>query len=240
LLWRIDDDELAAPDTLEILLSNMASDVGAVSGLILMPGSVSRKCGYNPIADVSDNAVWYRWNGKKEVQHLHSSFLYRRGVADYELCLSRVGHREETILSHRLWRKGYKLVIDSRAVTTHLKNSDGGLRPPGSEMFEHDDKILTELKRAWSGDLVAYLDNGTGDHVIFKSIIPELKEKYSRITVCCCYPDIFDDVPGIRVTGLVEGKMLISPERLDLYHWCDNHNWKGSLRDAFLKLYLDM
>jgi len=32
LIWRIDDDEIAEPNTLEILLSNMSDEVGAVAG----------------------------------------------------------------------------------------------------------------------------------------------------------------------------------------------------------------
>ena len=237
LIWRLDDDEVANPDVLQILLSNFGEDIGAVGGLVLTPGAKYwEECGSNHILNVKDNCQWYRWEGKREVQHLYSSFLYRSGIVSYELSLSKAAHREETIFSHRLWLKGYRLIVDSAAVTTHLRNPEGGIRTIKPEFFKNDDKIFEEVKREWRGELVVYLNNGLGDHVVFKTLLPELHKKYKKVTIACCYPNLFE---GERCIGLEEGKTLVTPDRFDVYKWMADREWKDGLLEAFRGMYLN-
>jgi len=236
LVYRLDDDEIASPNVLEILLSNMVDGVGAVGGLVLLPGADYRDCGNNSINDLSDNCQWHRWEGKKEVQHLYSSFLYRKGIANYELSLSKACHREETIFSYRIYLKGYKLIVDSSAVTIHMRNPEGGIRTLNHEMFDHDEKLFQEIKRDWNGEIVCYLDNGKGDHVVFKSILPEIKSRYKKVTIACCYPDLFE---GENLISLEEGKNLVTPDRFNIYKFMADRNWNTELVNAFRKMYLE-
>jgi len=236
LIWRVDDDTVPEPNVLEILLSNMSDDVGAVGGLVLHDNPIEKECGNNLLSDMSDNCQWYIWEGKKEVEHLYSTFLYRKGLVDYELSLSKACHTEETIFSHKIFKKGYKLIVDSNARTKHLKYKDGGIRTYTSDMFEHDYKIFQELQREWNGEIICYLDNGKGDHIVFKSILPEIKNKFKKVTIACCYPDLFD---GENLISLDNAKKIITPDRLNIYKFMSDRNWKTELVDAFRKMYLE-
>lgn len=234
LIWRLDDDNFPESDVLTILLSNMNQDVGACGGLVLMPNSpkLSELKG-----EFNDNVQWYHWEGKKEVNHLYSSFLYLPGIADYELSLSPVAHREETIFTMRLKDKGYKLIVDSRAITWHYRNDTGGIREGIKDYWEHDEVIFQDFLRKRNGELIAYLDNGMGDHICFKSILPELKDKYNKITIACCYPNLFE---GENTISLEEGKRFVSPDSYNIYKWMVDHNWNKEVKDAFREMYINI
>ena len=89
------------------------------------------------------NIQWNFINETKEVEHLHCSFLYRAGIYDFNLGLSRVAHREETLFTYGLHQKGYKILVVPNANTWHLKNPTGGIRSETSqEMYDHDEKIF--------------------------------------------------------------------------------------------------
>jgi hypothetical protein len=86
--------------------------LGAVGGAILTP-PLSFTDGVTGSIDKIDQEPNIQWNiikEVKEVQHLHCSFLYRAGVQDYNLGLSRVAHREETLFTYGLFQKGYKIL----------------------------------------------------------------------------------------------------------------------------------
>lgn len=234
-VWRLDDDNFPESNVLTILLGNMNQNVGACGGLVLMPNSpkLSELKG-----EFNDNVQWYHWEGKKEVNHLYSSFLYRKGIVDYELSLSPVAHREETIFTMRLKDKGYKLIVDSRVKTWHYRNATGGIREYDKDNWEHDEIIFQDILRRRNGELVVFLDNGMGDHICFKSIIPELKKKYKDITISCCYPELFKD-DGLKLISIQEGSELVESSKYNIYKWMTDNNWKGEITDAFKEMYLN-
>ena len=108
----------------------------------------------NDIKDIKlgINVQWnYNKDGIKiiEVDHLQgSTFLYRREAAahGYEKKLSRVAHREETIFTYELFKKGYKLYVVPDAITWHLKSPNGGIRTTDQiELFNHDEEIFRSI-----------------------------------------------------------------------------------------------
>src|SRR5215475_5218852 len=106
-IWRIDDDEIAAPDVLDILVGSLERlQAGAVGGLVLSPSAaLLPKGAKQEIAFPDENVQWFSHNGSKvevSVEHLHSTFVYRKGIARYELGLSPVAHREETLFTHEI------------------------------------------------------------------------------------------------------------------------------------------
>ena len=62
--------------------------------------------------------------------------LFRSGVCDYNLNLSRVAHREETLFTYELHKKGYGVYAVSNAVSWHLKNPNGGIRAETKRLRE--------------------------------------------------------------------------------------------------------
>ena len=239
-VWRMDDDTYAEPNVLENLFkatkySGTGKPIGAVGGSILTPPIPSRFVSTGKIEDIDkeNNIQWGPIDKVRSIDHLHCSFLYRAGIHDYNLSLTRIAHREETLFTYGLKQKGYQIIVVPDTITWHLKNQVGGIRDSAKqEMFEHDEAIFRAIMSGASDfkdNTIIVLDNGMGDHLVFKHVLPEIKNS----VIFSCFPDI---VPG---RSIAEAKMLlgdISP--YNIYQWMDKHNWKTSLESAFRELYV--
>lgn len=232
-VWRIDDDTIADPNVLETLYSYIDPSVGAVGGSIITPPVQQKPF---EISGRIQNIVnepsiqWFMIDRPQEVEHLHCSFLYRAGIHDYNLGLSRVAHREETLFTFGLKLKGYKLLVVPNAITWHLKSPNGGIREGTQrELFEHDDLIFFNTL-SYTGKNVVVLDNGRGDHIIFKHVLPEIQDPI----IFSCYNDI---IPG---RSIQEAKALFGDiNQYNIYRKMDQWHWKDSIENAFRKLYLN-
>ena len=109
------------------ILNLMKDDVGAVGGTVLTRGAGGPWS--TKIEDIYSkaNVQWTPGDKVLEVDHLHSTFLYRSNIVDYNLELSPVAHREETMFTHELKEKGYKLIVDQSIMIHHLKQQNTGL-----------------------------------------------------------------------------------------------------------------
>lgn len=228
-VWRLDDDTVAEPNVLgQLIIAAEEDNVGAVGGAVLTPPFDLNLTATGKIENIYDepNLQWsYIRKTRQEVDHLHCSFLYRAGVHDYDLRLSRVAHREETLFTYGLKRMGYRLLLVP-VVTWHLKNRDGGIRDGVRELFEHDERIFRETLGLEQTPVV--LDCGMGDHVVFKHVLPLIKNP----VVFSCYPEI---VPG---KSIEEAKQRFGNlDRFNIYRWMDANQWTGSLEEAFKHLY---
>ena len=246
IIWRIDDDEIAEPNVLENLLSHMKDNVGAVGGMVIDPtqGFTKHvfKHQYNAMQDINftPNVQWeekFMKTGQAfEVEHLYSSFIYKAHVADYCLDLSPVAHREETIFTHELKRAGYEILFTQDALTWHLRAENGGIRSHDNKWFyEHDEKIFKHKMEQWGYKFIT-LNCGLGDHLAFLHILPELLERYSHITIGCCYPEVFQDFKNyVNILGVAQTQNIADD---NIYKWMIDHNWKQSLVKAFYQMYL--
>jgi hypothetical protein len=228
-VWRLDDDTVAEANVLETLYSHTNNKVGAVGGSVLTPPIMLDVRATGKIEEIErePNLQWGIIKEKKEVDHLHCSFLYRAGIAEYCLELSRVAHREETMFTYELLQKGYKNLIVPNAITWHLKNKDGGIRDGMSEMFAHDENIFKNKVKLGDSTIVV-LNNGMGDHIVFKRVLPLIKKP----VVFTCYPDI---IPG---RSIAEAQAMFGDlKKYGIYEKMDEWGWKDSLENAFKKLY---
>ena len=232
-VWRCDDDAIPEPNVLGNLLEYISSDdIGAVGGAILTPPlnmDCSQSTGRVENIDVEPNIQWNQIDKLKEVEHLHCSFLYRAGVHDYNLGLSRVAHREETLFTYGLFKKGYRVLAAPNAVTWHMKNPQGGIRSETrKEMYEHDEQIFRNLV-GLSNKTIVVLNCGLGDHIVFNSILNDIKNPI----VFGCYPDV------IPCRSIAEAQHLFGDlDQWNIYKKMCEWNWTGSIQDAFRKLYL--
>jgi GT2 family glycosyltransferase len=232
-VWRCDDDAIPEPNVLKNLLSYSTIDnVGAVGGSILTPPLVfdTSKC-TGKIDDINKepNIQWNVIDKIKEVEHLHCSFLYRAGVHDYNLGLSRVAHREETLFTYGLFKKGYKVLVAPHATTWHMKNPQGGIRAETrKELYDHDEQIFRNITSV-SDHTIVVLNCGLGDHIVFNSIMADIPNPI----VFGCYPEI------IACRPIAEAQTLFGDiDQWNIYKKMAEWNWKGNLQDAFRKLYL--
>jgi beta-1,4-mannosyl-glycoprotein beta-1,4-N-acetylglucosaminyltransferase len=250
LIWRIDDDEIAEPNVLEELLKGFSSEaVGAVAGIVAPPPLIPLPQGAkNSISDVNaPNIQWFSWGGPpRSAEHLHSSFLYRKGLASYDTRLSPAGHREETLFTHEIFRKGWKLLVTPSAVTWHFRNPEGGLRSHADPSFwERDECVFAEKMEEWghvfSSPMFAYLDCGLGDHIVFLEVAKEFQNRGRKnIIVGACYPEVFEGMEGVSVLSLDTFRKnypSVDVGNLHVYKFMADCGWKKSMTEAFLELY---
>lgn len=244
-VWRIDDDCMAEPNVLKKLFSEMKEGVGAVGGSILTPPFNKGIKATGKIENIfsEPNLQWDYIKETKEVDHIHCSYLYRSGIFDFDLRLSKVAHREESIHSYGIKNKGYKILITD-CVTWHLRSKEGGIRSHKDvSNYDHDEKIFKGMLNLWNVKGVAdkkviVLDCGIGDHYMAKNIIPELKKKYSRLVFAVCFPDIFFDEEGIELISISDAINILGDiGGFNIYSWMDKNKWNKSLSEAFLEMY---
>jgi hypothetical protein len=256
-LWRIDDDNILLPDTLETLYKTITSDskIGAVGPSIVDPKNpLGNSLASNKMDDIylGVNEQWNLRKGitLKEVEHLQgSTFLYRVAAAThgYDLGLSRKGHREETIFTYEMFKAGWKLVAVLGLTTWHFHYQTGGIRS------ERDDKMLVNDENRFRGKLEEwkikpskykffFLDSGRGDHYAFKQLLPDILKKYKghKIVIGCCWPDCFWDIKDENITlcSLVDAAPFVNQESQNVYKYMFETNWKNELVDAMRKVYL--
>jgi len=151
------------------------------------------------------------------------------------LDLSPVAHREETLFTHELKQKGYRLLVDTSIKTYHFRQEKGGIRSHDSQFFyEHDDKIFVKKMEEW-GYKIINLNSGLGDHLVFLHILPDLLKKYKYLLIGCCYPTVFDDYKS-KVTLLP----VAVTERFgnqNVYKWMIDNNWEKPLLEAYKGMY---
>jgi len=228
-VWRLDDDTVAEPDVLGNLISHINPKLGSVGGSILTPPNIYQIQATGKIVDIytENNLQWGLIENKKQVEHLHCSFLYRAGVVDYCLSLSKVAHREETLFTYELIKKGYENYVIPNTITWHLKNRVGGIRDGVNEMFENDERIFQNFMK-YKNRTIVVLDCGMGDHIVFSHVLPHIK----RPEVFSCYPDI---IPGRSIGEAIE--LFGDLDQFNIYKKMDQWNWKESLEKAFRKMY---
>uniref|UniRef100_A0A6M3IIG1 Putative glycosyltransferase n=1 Tax=viral metagenome TaxID=1070528 RepID=A0A6M3IIG1_9ZZZZ len=256
-IFRCDDDNILQPTVLEKLASHFIDPkVGAVGGCVLHPNkpilNLPNFYVYNDIEYCQDpsmwNAQWFRSNGVHEIGHLYSTFLFRKEASKhgYNMDLSPVGDKEESLFTAEMKHNGWKLLLDSSAITYHFRYSEGGIRDSKihtPENFQHDTQIFLNKLTEWGIKLkfnkIIVLDCGLGDHLVFKKILPEIKEKYKdkRIIVACCYPLVFEDDKDIILTSLAEVGITTNIEEYNIYKKMELWKWRDSLENAFKKLY---
>ena len=230
-IWRVDDDTIPEPTVLENLAKHCAPGVGAIGGTVCAPGwKLEPATVTGKMANIYNepNIQWFPIKQVQEVDHLHCSFLYRAGVADYNLGLSRVAHREETLFTWELTQRGFKNLVVPGAMTWHLKSPSGGIRDLNvAELFDHDEKIFQNII-GLKDQTIVVLNNGMGDHIMFKSVLKDIKNP----TVFSCYPEI---IPG---RSIQEAKDLFGDiEQWNIYRKMDQWRWTQSVEQAFRKLY---
>jgi len=255
LIWRLDDDEVPAPDTLARLLGHMAPGVGAVAPLVRdpkeqrpLPGLASAR-----IEDIlfAPNIQWYKQEaGLREADHLFSTFLYRKKAAEkcggYCLELSPAAFREETILTLAMGRAGYKLLVDAASVTWHLKYPQGGVRGhQAGEYWRQDELLFRQKLKAWGIRLkkakLIVLNNSPDDHLAFREVLPAIRAAHpnAHLIVAAAHPEIFA-ADGLHMIPLSEADLLTpDPEQFNIYrHLKFSPDWKEKRKEIYRRMYL--
>lgn len=252
LIYRCDDDNTLEPNVLERLYAQFRDPkVGAVAGVVSHPDGFLPPEATSPF--IEDSLFKYsiqftKFDSVREVQHLYSTFMFRKSAAKhgYNLSLSKVGHREETLFSHEMFRNGWKLLVDGNAIIWHLKAPTGGIRSfKDINLWNHDETKYLQKTKEWGIKLkdyfFCYLNNGIGDHFVFKRLLPEIKAKHpnKKIFISACYPNVFFDEPDVETVGLNVGQCLSRRDILDydVYKYGFDNKWNKPIEGIFRKIY---
>jgi hypothetical protein len=231
-VWRIDDDCIPEPNVLATLFHYTHKSVGAVGGAILtlpyLPDT-SKSTGKIKDIDLEPNIQWNEIKSRKEVEHLHCSFLYRAGIHDYNLGLSRVAHREETLFTYGLHLKGYRNLVVPHATSYHLKNPHGGIRAETNKDLYDRDELIFRNTVAYKDKKVIVLNCGMGDHIVFKNVMQNI----TNAEIFTCFPEI---IPGRPISEAMA--LFGSLDQWSVYRKMAQWQWKDSLELAFRKMYL--
>ena len=250
-LWRLDDDNYAEPTALEEMLRcGEDATVGAVGGVVLHPhyNIIKPNFATSQIEGVFNysNIQWYRHEGRTSVDHLYSTFIYRKNASSHGYCkeLSPVGHHEETLFTYEMKRAGWKIMVEPRAITWHLRDDQGGIRAiqyRGKEdMWGHDDMVFKRKLEEYGVDMklvkLVVLNNGLGDHLAFKSILPEMKKAHPELVLAVCYKEAFKGA-DVKLISIADAKLMDNIDKYDIYKWMWDKNWKRSIVDAYRVMY---
>jgi len=253
LIWRLDDDNLPETNVLEALVRKLKEDdeVGAVASCAIVPANTNKvwhKISSGDIRDIyfSPNTQWDKFEGEREVDHLHNTYLFRRKLAGhgYDLSLSPVGHREETMFTWGIKQQGYKLIVIGDVVTWHLRAESGGIRAYEVEQnMKHDEEIfkkyMQKFKVQFRETKTIILDTGVGDHYAFKHILHDLKQRYGRIILSTCYPEVFREEDTITQISIQDAKdMGMNLPEHNVYEWMRTHDFKQNLVEAYRRMWL--
>lgn len=263
-IWRVDDDNYPEPNCLMNLKNtiHIIDNVGAVGGCIWhtdrpVPNKPEFAKNKLTIGIESTPAEWYKFSGIiTNAEHLYSSYLYDRirGIkaGGYSLNSSPACHREETIFSHRLYRAGYRLIIDPNAISYHMKDSQGGIRTHHnhSEYWDYDEKVFRGImEKEWGiidiPEKFIALDNGLGDHWAFKSAFSAIRVKFPnhKFLIACCYPQVFLDEKDVIISSIFDATYVAGDtamQQRNVYKWMAEHNWKESIVEAYKVMYSEI
>jgi hypothetical protein len=90
---------------------------------------------------------------------------------------------------------------------------------------------------------VFILDEGIGDHYAFKHALRDyINTGTTRgIIICCCYPDVFHDMRSrLSMYSMADAVHMYGRQYVDkynVYKYMAEHNWNGSLTEAYKSLY---
>ena len=110
-----------------------------------------------------------------------------------------------------------------------MKNPEGGIRSETKqEMYDHDEQIFKNFMM-YKDYTIVVLNSGMGDHLVFSTILPKICNPW----VYTCYPEI------VQGHSIAEAQHLFGNiDQWNIYKKMEQWKWKGSLEDAYRKLYL--
>jgi glycosyltransferase involved in cell wall biosynthesis len=179
-VFKTDDDNILSSNTLEILVKNIKPNIGAMSGIIIDKYLYSfykdnpdkrpkEENGYyskieNIYSEFNIQMVHEQSKDIKKVEHLYSNYFFNRIVADdYPLEMSPSSHREETVFTYNIFRKGYDLIVIPQVKIYHLyfDHKSGNRQWTNSDRRKNELFLVKKLKE-WNiiPDKMEIFDDG--------------------------------------------------------------------------------
>jgi hypothetical protein len=264
LVWRLDDDECPNSDVLAGLERELISnaDTGAVAGSVFIPGMCTT---LNPhassqIEDILSCHNVQNWKAEPgtrydNVGHLHSTYLYRKDAAMYDLDMSSVGHTEETRHTIQMKLNGWRLVVLNDLVTWHYRQGSGGIRSQQGD-YAADERgfrmWLKSLRFNYVKRLPVLVTQGLGDGMALLSVMPDIIKAadplFDAVQVFV-KPEMLELYQTrithnkVRLHPMSECELWYFSGEFGVYAWAvdaaKKRGWKGNLADAYRAMYME-
>lgn len=162
---KIDDDNSLEYDVIELFEKNISDNVGAIGGLIIDKGirqdieyDLYPKCidGYynkieNIFSEFNIQVIQNQSDEIKKVEHIYSNYFFKRDLVEsYPIELSPSCHREDTIVTHTIFRKGYDLLIIPKAKIYHLQTHKDSGDGKWDNTMNQNELIFIEKMKEWN------------------------------------------------------------------------------------------
>lgn len=162
LIFRIDDDCEMDEHCLFNLVMNVNDKISGIAPLVLPKSKSVIVNGQPPEIKIDDflsaatvqQHIWTNSDNLIQAQHLHSSFIYRRSLAEkiggftYDKdSKSMVSYGEETIFSYKMYKAGYLLYVCQNAKIWHYLAEYGGTRDIQSDYLPSKDADFLVFKK---------------------------------------------------------------------------------------------
>lgn len=163
-VFKLDDDNSLEYDVLELFEKNISKNVGAIGGLIIdtnirqnIEEGLYPKCvdgHFNKIENIFSEfniqLIQNQTEEIKKVEHIYSNYFFRRDLVDsYPLELSPSCHREDTIMTHGIFRKGYDLLVIPKAKTYHLHSNKNSGDGKWEHLMNQNELVFIEKMKQW-------------------------------------------------------------------------------------------
>lgn len=158
-VFKIDDDSLLEPNVIEIFESNICKEIGAMSGIVVTDQNAYNRDDKtsNVSSKIKDiythfniQMVYNQDDSPKEVEHLYSNYFFRKESLDsFPIELQPSGHREDTVVTHSIYRKKYKLFVYPDAKMYHLR-TDNGNKKWGIKNESKNERIFIQKLKDWN------------------------------------------------------------------------------------------
>lgn len=264
-LMRIDDDCCFHIDCLKYLIEAwnelllQGHKIGGIGPIVLDP-SIPSELEFLPVGFLSfkkfqgkvDSTGWndgsQQWRRHPDdkiqnVEHIHSSFLYRvedaKNIGGYDLEYDLPGHREETDFTLRLHRNGFKNFVAPKALIWHLRDPQGGIRTFNqTELWENCQKHFVKKFnfKAGNTEKIFKIGGGLGDHICATPLIRSLKKLSDKVSILAIYPYIFQGNENIdELIFLGDEKNYEKIETAEVYRFGFDNSFGGKVSEAWCK-----
>ena len=160
---KMDDDNILPYNTIELFVKNIKPNIGAMGGVVVdhffikyqknNPDKISTEIdGYynrieNIYTELNIQMMVEQSPEIKQVQHLYSNYFFNRKLADdYPMELQPSGHREETIFTYSIFRKGYDIIVIPQIKMQHLSFDDNTGDKQYKDKRKNEEYFIERLK----------------------------------------------------------------------------------------------
>lgn len=223
-IWHLREGHCPEHCALQKMIEHIDDSVGAVGGEVIDSDKSSEE---------------------KYLNSLNTSFIFRVRSVPYGYCgfVSPYSLNIECILSHEIWRSGWRLIYDPSIRVWNMKEkySDKFYY----DCMKNDNRVLEDKKDIWKlldpESKLVVLDCGIGDHIAFLMVLPDLLVKYPKIVLSVCYPYLFENF-NLPLISIGQSKILTNDQldKYNVYKWMIDKRWKDKLFKAFKSMYEEL